>query len=256
MTHSQRIQQLVLILISAVLFNLPASLRAAEPARPDVSQLEFFEEHIRPVLIEKCADCHSGDADAESTLAVHSRAALIKGGDYGPAILPGNAEQSLLYQSILRTHKELKMPPDADEKLKPETIANFKRWIEWGAPWPVEKSKPVTTSQKNKTQKLTTSHWCFLPRTAVSPPAVENPQWSASPIDRFVYARLQKENLKPASLAPRRTLIRRATFDLTGLSPAPQEVKAFQDDPATDEAAFAKVIDRPVSYTHLRAHET
>ena len=245
MTQYQRIPLLVLIL--AVLFSQPDSVCAAEPVRPDASQLEFFEQHIRPVLIEKCADCHSGDADAESTLAVHSRAALIQGGDYGPAILPGNAQQSLLFQSIQRTHKELKMPPDADEKLKPETITHFKRWIEWGAPWPAEKSKPVTTSQKTKPRKMTTSHWCFLPRKEVAPPTVNNPQWSVSPIDRFVYTRLQKEQLQPVGLASRRTLIRRATFDLTGLPPTPQEVKAFEDDPETDLKAFTRVVNRLLS---------
>ena len=245
MTQYQRIPLLVLIL--AVLFSQPDSVCAAEPVRPDASQLEFFEQHIRPVLIEKCADCHSGDADAESTLAVHSRAALIQGGDYGPAILPGNAQQSLLFQSIQRTHKELKMPPDADEKLKPETITHFKRWIEWGAPWPAEKSKPVTTSQKNKPQKMTTSHWCFLPRKELAPPTVSNPKWSVSPIDRFIYARLQKEQLQPVGLASRRTLIRRATFDLTGLPPTPQEVTAFEDDPETDLKAFTRVVNRLLS---------
>ena len=245
MTQYQRIPLLVLIL--AVLFSQPDSVCAAEPVRPDASQLEFFEQHIRPVLIEKCADCHSGDADAESTLAVHSRAALIQGGDYGPAILPGNAQQSLLFQSIQRTHKELKMPPDADEKLKPETITHFKRWIEWGAPWPAEKLKPVTTSQKTKPRKMTTSHWCFLPRKEVAPPTVNNPQWSVSPIDRFVYTRLQKEQLQPVGLASRRTLIRRATFDLTGLPPTPQEVKAFEDDPETDLKAFTRVVNRLLS---------
>lgn len=244
MTQYKQLHQLVLVMTLAVSFSLTDTLRAVEPAKPDASQLEFFEQHIRPVLIEKCADCHTGDADAESPLAVHSRAALIKGGDYGPAILPGNAQQSLLFQSIQRTHKALKMPPDSDEKLHPETIAHFKHWIDGGAPWPAEKSKPVTTSQKTKPQQLTTSHWCFLPRKEITPPTISNPHWSESPVDRFVYARLQKESLKPVDLASRRTLIRRATFDLTGLPPTPEQVKEFQNDPAADLTAFAKVVDR------------
>lgn len=244
MTQYKQLQQLVLVMTLAASFSLTDTLRAVEPAKPDASQLEFFEQHIRPVLIEKCADCHTGDADAESPLAVHSRAALIKGGDYGPAILPGNAQQSLLFQSIQRTHKALKMPPDSDEKLQPETIAHFKHWIDGGAPWPAEKSKPVTTSQKAKPQQLTTSHWCFLPRKEITPPTISNPHWSESPVDRFVYARLQKESLKPVGLASRRTLIRRATFDLTGLPPTPEQVKEFQNDPAADLTAFAKVVDR------------
>jgi len=249
MTKFTRIQQLILPVAFVVSFCLENSLFAAEATKPSAKQIEFFELHIRPVFVEKCADCHTGDKDAESALAVHSRSALIKGGDYGRAIIPGNPEQSLLYQSIQRTHKELKMPPDEDDKLSTETIQHFKRWIEWGAPWPEEKTKPLTKSQpKNaqakKRQSLTTSHWCFLPRQSVAPPQVNSPEWSKSPIDRFIYTRLLKEKLTPTSLATRRTLIRRATFDLTGLPPTPKEVHDFLNDSQTDLHAFSKVVDR------------
>ncbi|QDT98702.1 PSD1 and planctomycete cytochrome C domain-containing protein [Gimesia aquarii] len=244
MIERNRIQQLISLMVFVVLFCLENSLFAAEATKSSAKQIEFFELHIRPVLIEKCADCHTGDEDAESALAISSRSALIKGGDFGPAIVPGKPEQSLLYQSIQRTHKELKMPPDVDEKLNKATIQHFKRWIEWGAPWPEEKTKPLTKSQAKKTQSLTTSHWCFLTRQAIAPPEVNNPQWSRSPIDRFIYSRLQKEKLTPAHLASRRILIRRASFDLTGLPPTPEEVQEFLDDPDTDLHAFSKVIDR------------
>jgi len=244
MIAHNRIQQQILIWALAALLGPQSSLSAAEPTQPPASQIEFFELHIRPVLVEQCADCHTGDADAESSLAVNSRSAFIKGGDFGPAIIAGKAEQSLLYQSIQRTHKELNMPPDAEDRLSAETIQHFKQWIEWGAPWPAEKIKPLKNSEVNKTQSLTTSHWCFLPRQSVTPPEVNNPQWSASAIDRFIYARLQKEKLTPAPLASRRKLIRRASFDLTGLPPTPQEVNDFLNDPDTDLQAFSKVVDR------------
>lgn len=233
-----------MILVLAALLSLQSQLFAAEPTKPPASQIEFFELHIRPVLVEKCADCHTGDTDAESSLAVNSRSAFIKGGDFGPAIIPGKAEQSLLYQSIQRTHKELNMPPDAEDRLSAETIRHFKQWIEWGAPWPAETIKPLKKSEANKSQSLTTSHWCFLPRQSVVPPEVNDPQWSTSAIDRFIYARLQQEKLTPAPLASRRKLIRRASFDLTGLPPTPQEVNDFLNDSDTDLQAFSKVVDR------------
>ncbi|MDF1745326.1 MAG: DUF1549 domain-containing protein, partial [Gimesia sp.] len=248
MFEKNRLQPLIISLTLVTLLCLQVPVSAADTSKPSARQIEFFELHIRPVLIEKCADCHTGEKDAESTLAVHSRSALIKGGDYGRTIIPGKPQQSLLYQAIQRTHKELKMPPDVDEKLSTETIQHFKRWIEWGAPWPEEKTKPLTKSQpkkaqEKKTQSLTTSHWCFLPRQPVTPPEVNMPEWSQSPIDRFIYARLQKKKLTPTSLASRRTLIRRATFDLTGLPPTPQEVKEFLNDSENDLHAFAKVVD-------------
>jgi len=152
MIAHNRIQQQILIWALAALLGPQSSLSAAEPTQPPASQIEFFELHIRPVLVEQCADCHTGDADAESSLAVNSRSAFIKGGDFGPAIIAGKAEQSLLYQSIQRTHKELNMPPDAEDRLSAETIQHFKQWIEWGAPWPDGKNK---TSQKLRGEQNT-----------------------------------------------------------------------------------------------------
>ena len=158
----------------AALLLLCCSLSAAEPAPSRDKQLEFFELHIRPVLIEKCADCHTGGADAESPLALQSRADLLKGGDFGPTIVPGNPQASLLFQSIQRTHKELKMPPDAADRLNAETRGHFKRWIAWGAPWPEEKTKARTAPGTKSAEKLTTSHWCFLPRKQVTPPEIDD----------------------------------------------------------------------------------
>lgn len=243
MTKHNRIQTGSFVTATICLL-LCSSLSAAEPAPSRDQQLEFFELHIRPVLIEKCADCHTGEADAESPLALQSRADLLKGGDFGPALVPGKPQASLLFQSIQRTHKELKMPPDAEDRLSAETLGHFKRWIEWGAPWPEEKTKSRTTADAKSAEKLTTSHWCFLPRQEVTPPAVDDPLWSQTDIDRFIYARLQTEQLTPVPLADRRTLIRRATFDLTGLPPTPQEISDFLNDPAADKTAFAKVVDR------------
>ena len=228
----------------ATLFAFQNSLPAAEPVKPTAQQLEFFELHIRPVLIEQCTDCHTGDVDAESSLAVNSRAAFIKGGEFGPAIVPGKPQESLLYQSIQRTHKALKMPPDADDKLSAKTVQHFKQWIEWGAPWPEENVKTTNASPAKKQQPLTTSHWCFLPRQKVETPTVKDPKWNETSIDRFIFTQLEKQQLTPAPLADRRTLIRRATFDLTGLPPTPDEVDTFLSDPDDDPRAFAKVIDR------------
>ncbi|MBL4883034.1 MAG: DUF1549 domain-containing protein [Planctomycetaceae bacterium] len=175
---------------------------------------------------------------------MNSRAALLKGGDYGPAIVPGKPGQSLLIQVIQQTHKELRMPPEKGDKLSAKTIANFRHWIEQGAPWPKGNTAHSTNAIRSAAAKSTSSHWFFQPRQTIQVPIVENQQWAESPIDQFVYTKLQEQKLEPVELASRRVLIRRATFDLTGLPPTQQEVEQFVNDPLSESPAFAKVVDR------------
>ncbi len=240
-------------LLAAWLFaGLAASaLSAAEPeaagpnaGKPDAAQIAFFEKKVRPILVDRCQDCHSEDA-AESELQVDSLAAMLEGGIRGPAIVLGQPSKSLLISAINHSDKLL-MPPK--EKLSRADIAAITEWIRVGAPWPnSEKVKPSPHKKKSHpTGPLFTEEeknfWSFQPLVKQSPPAVKNANWAASPLDAFVLAKLEAAGLHPAPAADKRTLLRRVTFDLTGLPPTPEEVQAFLQD--NSPQALATVIDR------------
>ena len=221
--------------LSPVFFSL--ALRAAEPSPEG---LEFFEKKIRPVLSDKCYKCHSAQsAKVKGGLLLDSRETLLKGGDTGPAIVPGIPEKSLLIKAIHYEDEELQMPPK--EQLTEAQIKDFEAWIRMGAPDPRKPgetvaSKPAYDFEKEK------KFWSYQPVKNPAPPAVKNTAWVKSPIDRFILARLEGGGLSPVGPADKRTLIRRATFDLTGLPPAPAEIDAFLVDKAAN--AFEKLIDR------------
>ncbi|MBT6153599.1 MAG: DUF1553 domain-containing protein [Planctomycetaceae bacterium] len=221
---------------------------------PTAVRREFFELKIRPLLVEKCADCHDGGADSDSVLAVGSRKALLAGGDYGPAVVPGRAADSLLMQAVKRIHKELRMPPDADDALSKEEIADLARWINDGAVWGkadfTEKNPANKTTPRTAVQIPHSEHWSFQPRRIVSPPKVAEKRWANSEIDRFVEAKRQQMKLTAVQPADRRTLIRRATLDLIGLPPTPAEVTAFLNDADEDDAAFERVVNRLLASKH------
>jgi mono/diheme cytochrome c family protein len=192
---------------------------------------EFFESRIRPVLATACYDCHT-DA-AKSGLRVDSRAALLKGGRRGPAIVIGKPDESLLIKAV--RHETLQMPKGAP-KLKDNEIADLVQWIKDGAHW------PATTAVKND-YRIKPEHktfWSFQPLRRVVVPTVKGQTNNA--IDAFLLAQLEANNLTFNPPADKRTLLRRATYDLIGLPPTPEEIDAFLQDNAPD--AFAKVIDR------------
>jgi hypothetical protein len=204
-----------------------------KPAPVTLNQAEFFEARVRPVLVENCLKCH-GAKKQKANLRLDSREALLEGGDSGPAITPGNVDRSLLVRAV-RHEGAIKMPPR--RRLKPHEIEALATWVKMGAPWPLGKSastKPVTKAWKR--------HWAFQPVQNSAPPRVKAANWPLTPIDRFILAKLEGQGLTPSAPADGRTLLRRATFDLIGLPPTPEEISAFQADRAPD--AFAKVVDR------------
>ncbi len=211
---------------------LPALLSAAEPTGD-----EFFEKEVRPLLIDRCQKCH-GDKDPKGGLRLLSRAGLLKGGDTGPAVVPGEPEKSLLVKLIQHVEKP-KMPPK--EKLPDRDIATLTRWVKIGAPWPGGLPVPVTDDTFRITEAQR-KHWAYQPVKAVAPPAVKDHAWPKGGIDKFILARLESENLTPAKAADKRTLLRRAAFDLHGLPPTPEEIDAFVKDETP--RAFETVIDR------------
>lgn len=205
-------------------------------------ELEFFESRIRPLLVEHCYSCHSPEAKegAKAGLYLHTRESLRKGGDSGPAIVPGNPDQSLLIQAVRYNSEDLKMPPKG-KKLSEQQIADLEHWVQIGAPDPRETTAsnlPATDPESDAARQ----HWAFQPITKPEIPEVSDPGWVQSPIDAFVLARLEEKDMEPADAADKRTLIRRASLDLTGLPPTPQEVERFLND--TSPQAYARVIDQ------------
>jgi mono/diheme cytochrome c family protein len=174
-------------------------------------------------------------------LRLDSADSVKQGGKSGPPIVPGKPDESLLIQAIRQTHERLKMPPGG--KLKDEEIANIAEWVKEGAVWPANTAtSPKPTGADYVITAEQRAFWSFQPVRKPEPPAVKDKAWARSPIDHFILAKLESERLKPARPADRRILIRRATLDLTGLPPTPEDVDAFVADKSPD--AFAKVVDR------------
>jgi hypothetical protein len=211
----------------------------ARAETPDAGEVEYFEKQVRPLLVEHCYRCHSDAAKKpKGNLRLDSRAAILKGGS-GPAAVPGKPADSLMIKAVhQRTEGVKRMPPDA--KLKDAEIAVLNRWVEIGLPWPGE-DKKITAKSFEITEEQR-RFWSFQPVKVVAPPAVKGKAWAKSEIDRYILAKMEAQGVRPAASADKRTLLRRVTFDLTGLPPTPAEIDAFLKDDSPD--AFARVVDR------------
>jgi hypothetical protein len=215
-------------------------LFAAEPpaAEPSEEGIQYFETHIRPLFAERCYGCHSTRADTlEGGLRLDHRDGWLKGGDRGRAVVPGNATESLLIQAVRYTDPDFQMPPG--EKLSDESIARLVAWVKMGAPAP-EKDAPAKITRPSD-PIAGKSHWAFQPLKGTSPPAVQDEQWPRSEIDRFILARLEQEQLKPAPDAAPADLIRRLSFQLIGLPPSPEHMQAYEQSPTP--ATLAGIVD-------------
>ena len=213
----------------------------------DPAEVAFFEKKIRPVLVEHCYRCHSVQAKMpKAGLHLDSRAGIRRGGESGPAIVPGKIDESLLIQAL--RHEELEMPPD--RKLPDRVIADFVAWVRNGAPDP--RDHPTVRKAEGSWAAILAQRrtiWSLQPVAAAVPPWVGDAAWSLHPVDRFVKAALDDAGLQPAPQADRYALIRRLSFALTGLPPAPQEIEAFvQDRSAT---AYERLTDRLLASPHF-----
>jgi cytochrome c553 len=221
----------------------PAVEKVAAAAAPHgqgaMSDADFFENDIRPILANNCLSCH-GDATSGG-LKLDSREALLKGGNHGPVLVPGDPEKSLIITAVHQT-TSLKMPKGG--KLTPQEVADLTEWVKHGAVWP--KSAPGTTfSASVKTGVITDKQrafWAYQPLKVVAVPEPKYEHWAKTPIDKFVLAKMLDAGIKPAAQADRRTLIRRATYDLTGVPPTPEEVEAFEKDKSPK--AYENLVDR------------
>jgi mono/diheme cytochrome c family protein len=229
------------------------------PMEPDrQAQDEFFEAKVRPVIVNRCLDCHGGEK-SKGGLRLDSRDAVLKGADSGPVVVPGKPDSSPLIAAI-RYEGDVQMPPKG--KLKDAEIAALTEWVKHGAPWPAARPMVATSApSRSAPQPSALAHtpvasitaaqrtfWSFQPLRNPARPPVKDHAWASSPIDRLILARLEAAGLSPAPATEKASLIRRASFDLVGLPPSPAEIDAFLGDDSPD--AFARVVDRLLASPH------
>jgi Protein of unknown function (DUF1553)/Protein of unknown function (DUF1549)/Planctomycete cytochrome C len=226
----------------ALVACMPIPARAAD----DAAGVAFFENRIRPVLVERCFECHSNQAKKlRGGLRLDTGEGILAGGDGGPAVVPGNVDESLLFQAITAAKGVEPMPPKG--RLPANVVADFRQWIKMGAPDP---RGGKTTAATAGTSAGGQDWWALEPLKRPAVPRVGSAAlgWPASAIDAFVLAKLQEKGLAPSPLANRRTLIRRLSFDLVGLPPEPEEVEEFENDRSAD--AYERLVDRLLGSAH------
>jgi len=223
---------------------------AANADKPAPEAVQFFEAKVRPVLSDNCFKCHSASKQ-RGGLRLDTRSNALVGGDNGKAVVPGDADNSLLLQAVTRSNPDLKpMPPSG--KLTPQQIADLTQWVKMGAPWPGQEKAVAATSTirrgKFEISDKDRAHWAFQPVARPPVPAVKNAAWVANPIDAFILAKLEAKGLQPNPPASKQELIRRLYYDVTGLPPTPQEVEAFTADPSPK--AYESMVDRLLNSPH------
>ena len=226
--------------LALILFFTASPATAADSS---VEGVDFFEKKIRPVLADHCYKCHSEKAEKlKGGLLLDSREGVLRGGDTGAALVPGDTEKSLLITAIRWADKDMEMPPK--EKLPASVIADLERWVKMGAPDPRE-GKAVAAQTKKWDPEAAKSWWAFQPVKKSTPPQVKDAAWPNGEMDRFVLAALEARGLKPVGDADARTLCRRLYFDLIGLPPTPNEVEAFAAESIRDpRSAIRNLADR------------
>lgn len=216
--------------------------------KPSAEQLAFFESKIRPLLVDRCYDCHSADSgEVGGGLLLDSFAGIVAGGDSGPAVIPSDPEGSLLIRAVRNIDPHLQMPPD--DPLDDHEVRDLLAWISDGAADP--RTEDTVTAMRQRREEMlreAADFWSLRPLVDPPLPAVETPNapalasWPTSAVDHFVLARMLSEGLTPSPPARRAALIRRATYDLIGLPPTPEEIDAFISDDSPD--AFKRAVDR------------
>ena len=223
----------------AAILALFASVGTLQSAESQAAQAEFFESKIRPLLVESCYPCHSSDAKVRfANLRLDSREGMLKGGDRGAVIVPGDPDASALIRAV--RHQDLQMPPSG--KLQENQIAALVQWVEIGAPWPNEQKVAGTSPTGREAKAPTSDHWAWKPVRKAPTPPVQQADWPTHDVDKFVLAKLEAKGLPPAGEADPYRLLRRVSFDLTGLPPTPEDIKAFVNDKSPE--AYEQVVDR------------
>lgn len=235
----QKITQILFLgaflLVAAPVLRAEEAKDAKKEAKITPEQSEFFETKIRPLLADKCYSCH-GEKKQKAKLRLDSKAAILKGSEFGPIIVDNDPGKSSLIKSV-HYIGDVKMPPAG--KLPDEEIKNLEAWVKMGAPWPGEVPVVEIGDELSPEQR---KFWAWQPVRNFAPPKVKNGGWAKNAVDNFILAKLEAKGLVPNKTADKTTLIRRATFDLHGLPPTPQETEAFVSD--TTPNAYEKVVDR------------
>lgn len=206
----------------------------------DAEREQFFEAKIRPVLAEHCFECHAESSKrVKGSLKLDSAAALALGGDSGAVIVAGDPDASLLVRALRYSDPEVEMPPKG--KLDPAIVADFEEWVRQGAYFPAPADSPTSAAARAAIDFTRSDHWAFQPMAKPEVSKVHNSAWVHNPIDAFVLAGLEKQGLQPAPPTSKHVWLRRATFDLTGLPPTPEELDAFLQDESPQ--AYERVVD-------------
>ena len=224
-------------LVGGAVYTFMAVSMVACGQTPTAQQLRFFETEIRPLLVDQCFKCHASKKQW-GDLRLDTRQAVLRGGESGPAVVPGQPEKSLLIRAVRHVDDDLKMPQNG--RLTERQIQHLVRWVKMGAPFP--ETKPTGKLDRD------TAHWAFQPLTDSPIPPVAHTTWPQSPIDYFILQRLEAAELSPSKPAHKRTLIRRVTYDLTGLPPTPREISNYLADQSPE--AFARLVDRLLDSPH------
>jgi len=238
------------LLLAAAIARGDENDAPADKTNGKLRQVDFFEQHIRPLLIEHCYECHSAKAEKlQGALALDSKPGWMAGGDGGAVIVPGKPDESPLMDAV--RYESYEMPPLG--KLPEDQIALLEKWIAMGAPDPrttdPRTSNAATQKQSTIDWEQAREFWAFQPPRRNELPRVTNDAWSRGAIDRFVLAKLEAAELQPSIDAPRATLLRRVSYDLIGLPPSPEEIDAFSKDPSSH--ALDRVIDRLLASPHF-----
>ena len=260
--------RLVFYLFLMLCFLCVASTSAQASDQPFLADdLAFFEKKVRPLLAEHCYQCHSVDAKRiEANLLLDSRASHVRGGDSGAAIVPGDASSSLLIEAV--HYDSYEMPPKG--KLSDEDIQTLTRWVDIGAPWPNEPAPTKETVQEFDLENRKANFWVWQPMHTPELPPIHNADWVNNDIDSFILSQLEQAHIKPSRDAERTAILRRLYFDLIGLPPTADEVKAFikNKNPQATEHVVNQLLESPhfgerwgrhwldiVRYAESRGHE-
>lgn len=212
---------------------------AAEEVSPE--KVDYFEKKVRPILVTHCSNCHSADTKPAGGLRVDDRNGLLVGGNNGPAIVPGSPEKSLLLKRSTQKEEKRRMPLEG-KHLEPDQIAVLTQWIKDGAAWPSVRVPESLGKKRPEYEQLKKTHWAWQPLVNPPVPTVRDAHWPRDTVDQFLLSKLEEKGLKPVADADRSSLIRRLTFDLTGLPPTPEEIASFEAD--RSDKAVEKLVDR------------
>lgn len=235
--------------VSVICFGVEISTHAFAADEITAEQKEFFESKIRPIFVEHCYECHSVSADdIEGGLLLDSKWGWETGGDTGPAIVPGDPDESLVIEAIRYQEDVVSaMPPRS--KLSAEKIALLEKWVKEGASDPRPKSERVPSAMVETfdLKKRYEEHWSWRDVVSPTPPEVLDPSWPRSDVDRFVLEKIETAGLRPAREADRPTWLRRVYFDLIGLPPTGEQLTAFENDESADahEKVVTELLDSP-----------